>query len=56
MMSTPSFSLDAAKNAGRGGPKEISSDGSRTKVLVIPTEEELEIAVQAQRCIARAKA
>ena len=45
------IALDPARNAGRGGPKEISADGSRTRVLVIPTEEELEIAVQALACI-----
>jgi len=50
------ITLDAGRNAGRGGPKEISTAGSRTKVLVIPTEEELEIAVQAQHCIERAGA
>ena len=46
--------LDEARNAGRGGPKQISADGSRTRVLVIPTDEELEIAVQALVCIERA--
>ncbi len=46
--------LDDARNAGRGGPKEISAAQSRTKVLVIPTEEELEIAVQALHCIEQA--
>jgi acetate kinase len=50
------IALDETRNAGRGGPKEISTGESRTRVLVIPTEEELEIAVQAQHCIAQAKA
>lgn len=50
------ITLDAARNAGRGGPKEISADESRTRVLVIPTDEELEIAVQAQHCIEQAGA
>lgn len=50
------ITLDETRNAGRGGPKEISATQSRTRVLVIPTEEELEIAVQAQHCIERAKA
>lgn len=50
------ITLDAARNAGRGGPKDISAGESRTRVLVIPTEEELEIAVQAKHCIERAGA
>jgi acetate kinase len=39
--------LDPARNAGRGGGlREISTDDSRVKVLVVPTNEELEIARQ----------
>lgn len=48
--------IDAARNAGRGGPKRIQSDASRIEVLVIPTEEELEIALQASLCVERAGA
>ncbi|PIE08380.1 MAG: acetate kinase [Rhodobacterales bacterium] len=48
------IALDPARNKGRGGPKEISTDASRTKLLVIPTEEELEIARQAKRCLEHA--
>ncbi len=48
------IALDPARNEGRGGPKEISTDASRTKLLVIPTEEELEIARQAKRCLEHA--
>jgi acetate kinase len=39
--------LDAEKNAARGGGlREISTADSRVKVLVVPTNEELEIARQ----------
>jgi acetate kinase len=39
--------LDAEKNATRGGGlREISTADSRVKVLVVPTNEELEIARQ----------
>lgn len=36
--------LDPAKNATRGGARTISTDDSRVPVMVIPTNEELEIA------------
>jgi acetate kinase len=36
--------VDAAKNAGRGKEQEISVDGSKVKIFVIPTNEELVIA------------
>lgn len=36
--------VDAAKNAGRGKEQEISADGSKVKIFVIPTNEELVIA------------
>ena len=38
------FDIDANKNFTRGVPCEISKAGSRTKVLVIPTDEEYMIA------------
>ncbi len=38
--------LDPERNAGRGGPKVVSADGSPVTVLVIPTNEELAIARQ----------
>ena len=38
--------LDPERNAGRGGPKVISAEGSPVTVLVIPTNEELAIARQ----------
>ena len=38
------FDIDANKNFTRGVPCEISKAGSRTKVLVIPTDEEFMIA------------
>ena len=42
------FEIDDAKNAVRSSEiREINKEGSRTKVLVIPTNEELEIAKQA---------
>lgn len=43
--------IDAERNAGRGGPKLISSDDSAVAVYVIPTNEELEIARQAAALI-----
>ena len=36
--------LDAAKNKTRGKEAEISKDGSKVKILLIPTNEELMIA------------
>jgi acetate kinase len=36
--------VDATKNAGRGKEQEISVDGSKVKIFVIPTNEELVIA------------
>ena len=37
--------LDAAKNAAAGNrPRAIHAEGSRVRVLVVPTNEELEIA------------
>jgi acetate kinase len=39
--------IDPARNeAGRSGAREISATGSRVRVLVVPTDEELEIARQ----------
>ncbi|MCL2465454.1 MAG: acetate kinase [Micrococcales bacterium] len=39
--------IDLARNAGKGGPKIISTDDSPVTVLVYPTNEELAIARQA---------
>lgn len=38
--------LDPGRNAARGGPRTISTDDSRIPVLVVPTDEEHEIARQ----------
>lgn len=38
--------IDPTRNEGRGGPKIISTDDSEVTVLVVPTNEELEIARQ----------
>ncbi|WGD37091.1 acetate kinase [Lysinibacter sp. HNR] len=43
--------LDAERNAVRGGARRISADDSAVEVLVIPTDEELEIARQARETI-----
>ena len=46
--------LDATKNmALRGAEGEISAAGSRTKVFVIPANEELVVARETMRCIAQ---
>jgi acetate kinase len=45
--------LDPAKNEARiGGEREISASGSRIRVFVIPTNEELVIARETVRCLA----
>jgi len=47
------ISLDAKKNTqGRSGILEIQADKSRVKILVVPTDEEFEIATQTKRLIA----
>jgi len=44
--------LDSEKNgAGAGEIREIQAEGSPVKVLVVPTNEELEIAQQTVACI-----
>lgn len=44
--------IDAEKNeAGGSGPREIQSPSSNVKVLVVPTNEELEIAEQTVACL-----
>lgn len=51
--------LDAEKNATAvrtNGVKEIQTSKSQVKLLVIPTNEELQIATQAAECIAKSKA
>lgn len=46
------IALDRARNeAGATGEREIQAEGSSVKVLVIPTDEELEIAHQAVACV-----
>jgi acetate kinase len=46
--------LDAERNRARGsGARRISSDASRTEVLVVPTNEELEIARQTLEVVER---
>ena len=45
------ISVDDAKNAVRGEMADISKDGSSTKVLVIPTNEELMIALDTERLL-----
>jgi acetate kinase len=49
------ISVDPGHNSKRGSPLDIGSDDSRVKVLVIATQEELEIAQQAQQCMAQAE-
>ena len=44
-------SIDDAKNQTRGKEAEISSDGSKVKVLVIPTNEELAIAKETKKLV-----
>jgi acetate kinase len=44
------ISVDEGRNKVKGA-SEIQSDESRVKVLVIPTNEELEIAIQTVECI-----
>ncbi len=45
------ISVDDAKNAVRGEMADISKDGSGAKVLVIPTNEELMIALDTERLL-----
>lgn len=49
------IALDEARNAAavRGPLAEIHAEGSRVNVLVVPTNEELEIALQTQTVVAR---
>lgn len=46
--------VDEERNQVRGA-SEIQSDGSRVKVLVVPTNEELEIAIQTVECVQAAQ-
>ncbi|MBR4949264.1 MAG: acetate kinase [Clostridia bacterium] len=48
-------SIDDEKNAKRGGNREISSDNSKVKVLVIPTNEELMIARETKELVENLK-
>ena len=45
------FDIDANKNFTRGVPCEISKKGSKTRVLVIPTDEEFMIAKDTQALV-----
>lgn len=50
------IALDPVRNASsNSGPRAIHSDGSRVQVLVVPTDEELEIAAQTVACIRAAR-
>jgi len=45
--------MDAGKNGAAGShPRAIHADGSRVKVLVVPTDEELEIARETLQVLA----
>lgn len=46
------ISVEPARNASGSGPRRISPDGALVEVLVIPTDEELEIATQAASLLA----
>jgi acetate kinase len=46
------LAVDAAKNAALRGEGEISAAGSRTKIFVIPANEELVVARETFRCLA----
>ena len=49
--------LDKEKNAKRSGDeREISSKDSKVKILVLPTNEELQIALTAQEVLSKSKA
>jgi acetate kinase len=44
--------IDSARNRGDGnGPRAIHADGGAVAILVVPTNEELEIAEQTLRCV-----
>ena len=44
--------IDPARNSGDGdGPRAIHTDGGAVAILVVPTNEELEIAEQTLRCV-----
>jgi acetate kinase len=45
------IAVDEERNQPRQGRRRIQSGRSRVKVLVIPTNEELEIAIQTVECI-----
>ncbi|GAA4062410.1 acetate/propionate family kinase [Agromyces indicus] len=45
--------VDPERNTGRGGARRISPDGARVEVLVVPTDEELEIARQTVEVVGR---
>ena len=51
------IAVDPERNAAPAdGPRIVSPDGARTAVLVVPTDEELEIATQAARLVAAPRA
>jgi acetate kinase len=43
--------LDPARNASTAKEKDIAADGSRVKAFVIPTNEELSIALKTRRVV-----
>ncbi|GAB4436493.1 MAG: acetate kinase [Anaerolineae bacterium] len=45
------IALDEARNSAGGGVREIQADAAPVKVLVIPTNEELEIALQTEEVL-----
>ncbi len=51
-MDSLGIEVDAERNdVSERGPRAIHAEGSRVEVLVVPTNEELEIALQTLRCI-----
>ena len=51
-MAALGIEIDSEKNSRRGeGAFDISSDSSAVSILVIPTDEELEIALQTVACV-----
>jgi acetate kinase len=44
-------SLDERKNSSGDGERDISADGSKVKVFVIPTDEELVFARETERLV-----
>lgn len=50
------IAVDPARNEARsGGAREIQADGTRVKLLVVPTDEDLEIAGETGECSSAGK-